>query len=321
MRRALGRLARGVAVGVLAFCAVLVGGSAYFSHAPFEIPERYRAPDVLDPARPAGLRLRYAGVAGYELTDGETTLLFDPVITRPTIFELATGPVEIEPALVQETFPRADYVLVNHAHHDHGGDAPTIARQTGAQVVGSPSMTTLARIEGVPETQLREIVGGETLELGAFEVRVAKGDHAPLLGMPFLMRGKIDADEDPPLWFFEYQQDAAFAFHVSHPQGSLLFHPQSGYIGDRLPPADTVIFGAAGYAFTEDKLDRIRDVSRARFLLPTHYDNFFQPRARGLSWLPVVDREALFELLDPEGTPRPYLLGYDQWVTLPGPST
>lgn len=319
MKVILRRAARVGLGGVVVAAAVLAGGSAYFAHRPFEIPAELRAPDVLDPARPAGLRLRYGGVAGYEVTDGETTILLDPVLARPTIFELATGPVEIDEALGAKVYPRADFILVNHAHHDHGADAPAIALRTGAKLVGSRSMINLALSRGVPEAQTIVVKGGERLELGSFEVRVALGDHAPLLGMTWFMRGVIPADAGP-LWFFEYRQDAAFAFHLASVKGNLLFHPQSGYIGDQLPEAEVVIFGAAGYPFSSEKLDALRDRTKARFVLPTHYDNFFQPRERGLAWLPVVDYEDLSAVFDGVEDPAWYLLDYDRWITLPGPA-
>lgn len=309
-----------VLVAPLALYAVLLAvGSALFAHGDYQIPAELEAPDIVEPSRPPGLRLRYTGVAGYEVTDGETVVLLDPVITRPTIFDLATGPVEVDEAQVQRTFPRADFILVNHAHHDHGVDAPSIARRTGATLVGSPSMINFARAQGVAEAQLRVVRGGERLRLGSFEVQVALGDHAPLLGTKWLMRGTISPDTEGPLWFFEYAQDAAFAFHLDSPRGRLLFHPQSGYIGGELPPAEVAIFGIAGYPFDAEKLRALRDQTRARFVLPTHFDNFFQPRSRGLAWLPVVDEDGLYEAVAQVQGPRVFLLEYDRWVTFPGP--
>ena len=300
---------------------VLAVADVYLGFSAFEIPAARLAPDVLVPSRPSSLKLRYTGVSGYELTDGETVVLLDPVITRPTVNRLVTGPIEVDEAQVAAVFPKADYILVNHAHYDHGVDAPAIAVRTGATVVGSRSMVNLARSRGVPADKTIEVEGGETLQLGPFEVRVAPGDHAPLLGMTFLMRGQIEPDAGR-LWFFQYTQDVTFAFHLTHPQGTLLFHPQSGFVGEQLPPADTVIFGVAGYPATKPKIDRIVAHSQPKVLLPTHYDNFFQPRERGMAWLPVVDYDSTVVALDACGQRADWwFLDYDRPVTLPGTST
>ena len=107
-------------------------------------------------------------------------------------------------------------------------------------------------------------------------------------------------------------------FHLEAGGTTLLFHPPCDYIGEGLPPAETVIFGIAGRTLTQDTLRKIQAGSRPSLLIPTHWDNFFQPRGKGLSWLPVVDLDATRAALDPTKDELPYyLLEYDRQLHLP----
>ncbi|MCA9550397.1 MAG: MBL fold metallo-hydrolase [Myxococcales bacterium] len=309
-----------LAVPPALFAIVWAVAAILFAHRPWAIPPELKAPPELVPGAQPGLQVKYTGVTGYEITDGDTVLLVDPVLTRPTVNDLVSGPLAVDDAAVADAFPRADFILVNHAHFDHGIDAPAIAKATGATVLGSPAAVNLALSRGVPAEQTRVVKDGDDLTLGTFRVRVAEGAHAPILGMT-LMRGPIPADAGP-LWFFQYRQDGAFAFHLESPAGTLLFHPQSGYIGERLPPADAIVFGLAGYDLTEETLAAIQAHTRPRVLFPTHYDNFLQPRSAGMALLPVLDFEGARAILDAHRAELAWwLLDYGQAVTVPRTST
>ncbi|HLN65079.1 MAG TPA: metal-dependent hydrolase [Symbiobacteriaceae bacterium] len=69
------------------------------------------------------MRLRWFGHSAFELTDGKTTLLFDPFLTgNPKA-----------PVTAEELHPQ--YILLTHFHGDHVGDTVAIAKRTGATVI------------------------------------------------------------------------------------------------------------------------------------------------------------------------------------------
>lgn len=306
-------------IPVVAAAALLVVPSFIFRHVPFTIPPSLAAPTANPGAAGSRLTLRYTGVSGYELTDGNTVILLDPSLTRPPWWQLALGPLRPDDEALAKVFPRADYILVNHAHYDHGADAPSIALRTGATVVGTQSMTNLAQSRGVPAAQLRTVRGGEVLQLGTFTVRVDAVQHSPILWMDNPMYGVIPADAGG-LWAWQYQQDGTLIFHLQSGDQSVLFHPSSRYLGQQLPPADTIIFGLAGRKLTSDTLAAITEHTRPQLIVPTHFDNFFQPRERGLSLLPTLNTVETWWLLEQQSySTKVYLLDYDQTVTLPTP--
>ena len=60
---------------------------------------------------------------------------------------------------------RADWILVGHSHFDHLWGAETIARNTGATIVGSYETLRVMEQHGVPLEQLLPVAGGERVRL------------------------------------------------------------------------------------------------------------------------------------------------------------
>lgn len=71
------------------------------------------------------MKITYYGHSCFAVVAGGKTLLFDPFITGN---ELAKD-IDVESIT-------ADYILVSHGHFDHMLDAVSIARRTGAKVIG-----------------------------------------------------------------------------------------------------------------------------------------------------------------------------------------
>lgn len=252
------------------------------AHAP---PASWRAPL----AAGSGLTLKYLGVSGYELTDGTTTVLLDPTPTRPPPLALITGPVDADPAIGAQVCPKADVILVNHTHHDHAIDVPAIALRTGALVVGSQNTVNLALSRGVPKEKTRVVKSGDTLTVGGFTIDVRASRHTDIV-VSNPMAGVI-APDAKSLWFWEYALDDTLAYRLAAGGASVWFHPTSTYAAGELGglQAPTLIVGVTGEKQTKEKIAGLLGESRARRVLPTHYDNFFQPYERGLALMPGLD--------------------------------
>lgn len=273
---------------------------------------------VLGPS--GGMRLRYTGVSGYELDDGKTTVLLDPVANRPPVWRLILGPLAEDPKEALALFPKADFILINHAHYDHLIDAPAIALARGATVVGTESVCAFARSRGLAAERCLEVRGGETLRLGTFSVRVGRSVHAPILGLRQPMSGVIPADAGR-LWFHQFRQDGALTYHLSAGGSSVFFHPTSTFSPGEARGfgARTLILGVTGEAMTAHKLAGFAaEMPGLRLVLPTHYDNFFQPLSRGLALMPGLDLPGL-EAMVRAAVPQAsfVVLDHGQTVELP----
>ncbi len=142
-----------------------------------------------NPSNVAGeIRLTYLGQAGYEITDGKTVVLVDPVIsmirlrrdTKPGALNMAR---ELSSVLTPDTeaidakIKRADYILITHGHYDHALDAGYISNKTGAIIIGHETTANIARAYDVPHEKLLIVRGGEDFDFGAFSLRVIPSLH------------------------------------------------------------------------------------------------------------------------------------------------
>ena len=315
------RLARAAAVLVGLPVLLIVVAQVRLRHVPWTVPEDQRPPALatgaFTPGPGAALRLRYLGISGYELTDGTTTLLLDPQPTRPSGLALLL-PIDADPALAERWCPRADFVLVNHTHHDHGMDAGVIARRTGATVVGTQSTLNLARSRGVAPDKLRLARPGEPMRLGTFDVDVCSSRHTDII-VSNPMSGVVAPDAGR-LFFWQYSQDGCVGFRLRSNGASVWFHPTSTWAPGELMglPAATLILGINGEPMYGEKVRGILAECRPRRVLPTHYDNFLQPIEKGLALMPGLDYEAARQAVR-EAAPDAawWALDYDWSVDLP----
>ena len=97
-------------------------------------------------AQDDNIKLKYLGTAGWEISDGNITVLIDPYISR---LKLGNGPstskddqrksyarsdyFESDTVTINKIITKADFILVHHSHFDHLADVPYIAKKTGCQ--------------------------------------------------------------------------------------------------------------------------------------------------------------------------------------------
>ena len=315
MRRTL-KVAAGLVVGIpaLAVAVFLIA----VRQVPLRIAEDQRPPAAL--TRPSGgLTIRYLGVSGYEVTDGTTVVLLDPTPTRPPPLALLTGPLVPDEAWGEKECPRADFILVNHTHFDHALDVPAIAQRTHARVLGSQSTVNLARSRGVPADRTQVVKPGDHLTLGTFTIDVRGSRHTDIAGISQPMGGVIPVDAGP-LWFWQFKLDETLAYRLEANGTSIWFHPTSTFAKGEVggPPASTLIVGVTGEKATREKVSGLLAETKPIRVLPTHYDNFFQPMQKGISVMPGFDLDGprkLYLEVDPALTW--ITLDYDQPLYLP----
>src|SRR6267378_6537935 len=94
----------------------------------------------------SNVHLKYLGTAGWEISDGRTTILIDPYLSRlhmtapnddvlpgdPRPRFTAADAAQSDTATIDAHIARADFILMTHTHTDHALDVPYIARKTGA---------------------------------------------------------------------------------------------------------------------------------------------------------------------------------------------
>jgi L-ascorbate metabolism protein UlaG (beta-lactamase superfamily) len=287
---------------------------------------RWRPRGELRPSTRAGadavLRIRWLGTAGHVIESARTTLLIDPFFSRPSLPGLLRPLVPDERAIFSRLPRHIDAILCGHSHYDHLLDAPTIARATGALLVGSQSTCMFARASGVPEQQLVCVPpSGERLTVGDFAIRFVPSLHGRVLfgRVPFV--GEVSTPPPLPARTWHYKMGGAFGLMLEA-HGVRVYHNGSADLvdaeleGER---ADVLLAGLAGRQATPGYLARLCDALAPKLIVPTHHDAFFAPLDRGVHLLPGIDLDG-FVAEARRRAPRARVItpDYDEPIAVPG---
>jgi len=286
------------------------------------------------------LEFRWLGVAGFELSAPGMTLLVDPFLTRPPFYKLLFGRTRPDAALLRQHLPRADAILVSHAHYDHLLDVAEIASYTGARVYGSANTSRLVEVCGVDPGQVVRVRAGEALALTR-DPSPCKGGADPHL-RPFSVQGRGESTSLPPARGEMEGGTRESTFHITFLSGEHtpvpVFRP--GRLPARLryplrlrdfvmdedfsfliqvgetrvlawhhwrpgpaPQAEVLVIGAD---IRLPDLSELLDQVGPRLLIPTHWDNFLRRLSKPLKpfFRPPCPGHPLPERYDPWAVKR-----------------
>jgi hypothetical protein len=123
------------------------------------------------PKSPDVLVLRYFSYGNYEVAYRGKVLLLD------AFYDTSRSPLAAPVGLKESDITRADAILVGHTHLDHFADAPAIAKRTGAPVFLGPPGLRYVKAQGLPESQIHILRGGETIKQPGYTIQTALGIH------------------------------------------------------------------------------------------------------------------------------------------------
>lgn len=253
-------------------------------------------------ARPAvpgeAVRVAWLGVSTLHVSDGSSALLTDGFFSRPGLLRTGLGRIRPDEGRIERALRRAgveelEAVLPVHTHYDHVMDSATVARRTGADVVGGESAANVARGHGLPEDRIRVTSSGETVRLGAYDVTLVEGDHCP----PDRFPGEITAPVPRSAGTRAYRCGEAWSTLVHHRDTGrrLLIQGSAGFVPGALEGqlAEVAYLGVGQLGLTDEDYTRTywdETVGRvgARVVVLIHHDDFFQPLNRPVRALPYA---------------------------------
>ena len=238
---------------------------------------------LLWPTSAHALEGRWLGVAGILLSDGQTTLLFDPVITKPTFKHwflnepLEPNEEEVRARLKQWGVGQAQGLFISHTHFDHASDAGIVARLTGAIPHGGPSLKRVIHHQapGVPFITIKH---KDYVQVGKFTIHFIERRHAPIIqwaNWDFLP-GEIAGNFSGKFW--DYRVGETWSFYVQHPAGNTLVDQGSRYVEDYRPWAgkvQTYFMGVANKKSIHSVMEENIGIMKPRLVIPVHFDFFF----------------------------------------------
>jgi L-ascorbate metabolism protein UlaG (beta-lactamase superfamily) len=259
-------------------------------------------------AQDDSIQLKYFGTAGWEISDGNITVLIDPYLTR---MKLGTGPgvsdldkrktVLRSDAFVSDTLlidsliTKADFILVHHSHFDHLSDVPYIAKKTGAKVIGTETTRNILRGYGIPEDQLYPVKGGEDYQFENFSVQVIPSIHSALNNKHYIDSRTYTEPPKTPLKVSEFIEGGSLMFLVRFANHNILTMASMNFIERELvgQKPDILLAGVNRsqlglYKYNE----RLLAVTNyPKIIIPTHWDNFRLPY--GFSQQSAVEQKLL----------------------------
>jgi L-ascorbate metabolism protein UlaG (beta-lactamase superfamily) len=243
------------------------------------------------------VRVTWLGTAGMFITDGETGILIDPYVSRFSMSSVAFGlPLSTNRDLVRKWADKLgreniNAVIVSHSHFDHVADAPYFAMEANAPLIGTESTMNVGKGAGLAENKLIAAKPGQTLKFGKFTVKFIESLHGPAFLGRVPYPGTIDIPLNQPAKASDYRLGGVFALLITHPYGTILHHGSAGFkpeMYDDGTVADVLFLGIGGRGDTDQYLKNVALKTRARLVVPIHFDNFFKPLEDEMSYLPMV---------------------------------
>jgi L-ascorbate metabolism protein UlaG (beta-lactamase superfamily) len=208
------------------------------------------------------LFVTFLGVSTLLIDDGTDAILIDGYFTRPQTssgsstvtpddgkIEAALQTAQVTTTTTTRTL-RLAAVVVNHSHFDHAMDAPEVANNTGALLVGSTTTANIGRGRPVPVPEDRLGIFNATGEsrfcLARFRVTAIPTGHLqiPLVPTP---TGEITTPSNPTT-VNDYVEGGTWAIFVQRRGRTMMVQGSAGFSANALQGrrADVVYLAVAG---------------------------------------------------------------------------
>lgn len=230
----------------------------------------------------SGVRLRWLGVAGWELTFAGRRVVIDPYLTRLPVFDkdgkfIPDFPLNVRTDLVDRHLAeKPELVLVSHGHYDHMLEAPYLVAKHGCRVIGTETHRNLLLAQGVPAGNITLASGGEHLDFHGFTVQAFRSLHSVFKDYGTFAPGTLTAVPPRPQTIADLVEGGTLAYLVDVGGFSVLFLSGTANFVERevagLRP-DVLLLGMSGHANVFDYTARALRATRPRVVVPSHHDD------------------------------------------------
>lgn len=210
-------------------------------------------------------RLTYLGAAGFEIVGPTHRILIDPFLS-----DNPRAPCSPDDLAVP------DVILVSHAARDHLGDAPSIARRTGAPVICDTAVRAVLVDAGVSPAQITATTWGIVVEVAGLLIRPVECHHwsvgtlsdgTQVVGNPIA----FIVETEPGVTIYHYGDTCIFDMTLI----GELYRPTVGLIGCTLPRELSHLVSGPGTFVTgemdPDEAARAAEMLGVELAIACHY--------------------------------------------------
>lgn len=285
------RYARRTAAVIVGLVVLLAALTTWAWHDRAELSDTGLHPQVVGDPPDSAVMVTWLGVTTLLFDDGETQLLIDGFVSRPTLFESLIGkPVTCDAPMINYVMDeygmdRLAAIIPAHSHYDHAMDVGAIAYRSSASILGSESTANIARGYGVPEDQIVLAEAGAPYGFGDFTVMLIPSAHAPIgLQGEVPLAGTVDEPLELPAPITAWREGESFSIVISHPLGTTIVQGSAGFREGVLDDvrADVVMLGVGlleslGRSYTERYWQALVTSTGATRVFPVHFEDQTQP--------------------------------------------
>ena len=220
---------------------------------------------VAGPALSAGTELWWLGQSAFRITTpGGKVIVIDPFITKNP-----NTPAEHKDL---KKLGKVDLILVTHAHGDHLGDAPTLAKMHNVPVWGPPGLASSLAWLGVLPAKLapRMNKGGVITPLGPdIKITMVRAEHSSELTWknPRTGRKEIRVGGEPAGFIIELEN----GFKIYHMGDTTVFADMKFIAEYYLPDLILIPIGGHYVMSPKDAAYATNTLLRPRYAIPIHY--------------------------------------------------
>lgn len=256
--------------------------------------------------KPGQIKVTFFGTSTLLFDDGETQMLIDGFFSRPPVGKVAFGKIKSDTTLIRAVInkhqvSRLKAVFVCHSHYDHVMDAPAVCKLTKAKLYGSSSTLNVGKGQALSSDAMEQYEPGKAISVGKFIVTIINSKHTP----PFKLLGKTNATDpnhpditEPlkqPNKADNYIEGGTYDIYIQHNNHNVLVKASTNYIENALNkyPADVLFLGSAMLGiqpedFQNNYYRQTVLATRAKTVIPIHWDNFTKPLSKPLVALPNI---------------------------------
>ena len=285
------RIAIRIALGILTVSIVGIAVLVLMWRDRLQLTDVELRPAPVAAQRSDSVTATWLGVSTLLFDDGDTQILIDGFISRPTLSEiLLQRPVDSAAAMIDYTLneyrmSRLAAIIPVHSHFDHAMDIGAIANRSSASILGSESTANIARGAGVPEDQVIIVSDGAEYSFGDFSVKLIESVHGPVGWRGQIpLAGSIDEPLVLPAPVVAWRAGRSYSIVIAHPLGTTVVQGSTGFIEGALDQvqADVVMLGVAlleglGRDYAQAYWQELVTATGAQLVFTIHFDDYTRP--------------------------------------------